>query len=209
MTYHPDCVAHCTEPEICLGSTDGPETWKPINGFPGYLVSDHGRVLSGDRPDTCGRWRTGRILRQLTDEHGYRRVTLYRGGESYNRKVHSLVLEAFIGPRPAGLETRHLDGDPANNRITNLRWGTRSENVADVLRHGTHHNAVKETCNRGHVLAAPNLRPSALRRGWRICLACDRARAYLRRYPDPDLDIQTLADRHYRKIMDLDVEGAA
>lgn len=53
------------------------------------------------------------------------------------RTIHQLVTEAFVGPRPTGSEVRHLDGNPANNRASNLAWGTRRENMADARRHGT------------------------------------------------------------------------
>ncbi len=51
--------------------------------------------------------------------------------------VHILVLETFVCPRPPGMEARHLDGDPANNALSNLQWGTRQENLDDMNRHGT------------------------------------------------------------------------
>jgi hypothetical protein len=51
--------------------------------------------------------------------------------------VHRLVLEAFVGPCPEGLETRHLDGNPSNNRLENLVWDTHANNMADGIRHGT------------------------------------------------------------------------
>ncbi len=54
------------------------------------------------------------------------------------RHVHTLMLTAFVGPRPANFECRHLDGNPTNNRLENLAWGTRSENQCDAVRHGTH-----------------------------------------------------------------------
>jgi len=53
------------------------------------------------------------------------------------RQVHILVLEAFVGLRPQGTETRHLNGIPDDNRLVNLRWGTPTENRADTLLHGT------------------------------------------------------------------------
>ena len=52
-----------------------------------------------------------------------------------SRRVHVLVLEAFMGLRP-GLKCRHLNGDPLDNRLANLRWGTQAENCADTVRHG-------------------------------------------------------------------------
>jgi hypothetical protein len=55
--------------------------------------------------------------------------------------VHTLVLEAFVGPCLPGMECCHRDGNPANNRLDNLRWDTRAANRRDMLRHGTHRNA--------------------------------------------------------------------
>jgi hypothetical protein len=53
------------------------------------------------------------------------------------RKVHQMVLEAFTGPRVGRECGRHMNGDPGDNRLCNLRWGTHKENSADKLRHGT------------------------------------------------------------------------
>jgi hypothetical protein len=49
------------------------------------------------------------------------------------RKVYHLVLEAFVGPRPPGTEAMHLDGDRASNALSNLRWGTHSENTRQIV----------------------------------------------------------------------------
>lgn len=64
-------------------------------------------------------------------------MNLHREGKKFRRYVHHLVLETFGGPRPQGLVCRHLDGNPANNVLENLEWGTYAENEADKLRHGT------------------------------------------------------------------------
>lgn len=124
-----------------------PERWRPIPGFEGlYEVSDHGRVRSVDRVHsydrTCRDGRTvtverthkGRLLRPGTVTSGHQLVVLGRGN---SRLVHALVLTAFVGPRPDGHDSCHIDGDPAHNHLTNLRWGTRSENMQDAIRHGT------------------------------------------------------------------------
>lgn len=65
-------------------------------------------------------------------------------GKWVTRYVHQLVCEAFHGPRPPGLMTRHLDGDPLNNHASNLKWGTQIENEADKDRHG------RRPINEGH-----------------------------------------------------------
>lgn len=56
-------------------------------------------------------------------------------GDQRMMYVHHAVLLAFVGPRPEGLLTRHLDGNCLNNRLDNLRYGTKSENSADFYRH--------------------------------------------------------------------------
>lgn len=101
------------------------EAWRAVPGFPGYEVSDRGRVRSLQR----GR---PRILRPDRGNRGHLRVTLYRGGQRHVRWVHQLVLLAHEG-EPIVL---HADDDPTNNALGNLRWGTRTENAADAVRNG-------------------------------------------------------------------------
>ncbi len=78
-----------------------------------------------------------RRLRPATSSRGYLTVGLRAGGISKTRMVHHLILEAFAGQRPLGMETRHLNGDKKDNRVANLAWGTPAENGADRVRHGT------------------------------------------------------------------------
>ena len=174
-------------------ATDDPtiERWLPIPGWEGlYDVSSLGRVRS--------HYRGGRILRPWPDADGYLRVSLSRGGVQTIYRVHRLVLLAFAGPGEPGEEVRHLNGDATDNRADNLAWGTPAENKRDQVRHGTHRNARKEECPRGHVLQEPNIVPSEARRGWRNCLACHRAANNVRRHPE--LDMRETADRHYRTL---------
>lgn len=115
------------------------EQWRPVVGHPGYEVSNHGRVRSWLRAGTGNRRRTTPVLRALVKiKRGYLTVMLDRDGGRPIRYVHHLVLEAFRGPRPPGMEARHLDRNPENNRPDNLEWGTSAENKADMMRHGTH-----------------------------------------------------------------------
>lgn len=111
------------------------ENWRAVPGHPGYEVSDLGRVRSY-RNRQGHPTPTPRLLSPAIVQ-GYRHIKL---GRSRQTKVHLLVLEAFVGPRPDGMLCRHLDGNPLNNRLSNLRWGTPEENYADRHLHGTHNS---------------------------------------------------------------------
>lgn len=110
------------------------ETWRSVIGFEGYYeVSDQGRVRSQPRQGT-----DGRVLSITPSEPcGYMRVRLYRDGRGSAKKVHRLVLEAFVGAAPQGADACHNNGQRSDNRLTNLRWDTRQANVADSRTHGT------------------------------------------------------------------------
>jgi hypothetical protein len=121
------------------------EEWREIPGWEGrYEISSWGRCRSLDRVVTQGgRWGPvqhrikGRILKpQSNGRRGHLKVQLGRRRREY---VHRLVLTAFRGPCPPGFECRHLDGNPSNNTVSNLTWGSQSENTLDRVRHGTHH----------------------------------------------------------------------
>lgn len=151
------------------------EQWRPIPGFPGYEVSDKGRVLSrqmyhgSDRP---------RLMSTPTHDDGYRIVHLTADGASRVVRVHLLVTAAFLGPRPDGMVVRHLDGDAGNNALLNLRYGTASENSFDQVRHGTHPFAGRTRCKQGHEYTAENtaIQMSSAGRPYRQCKTCNRDR---------------------------------
>lgn len=152
------------------------EEWRPLPGTSeAYGVSNLGRVRSVPRLDRAGRPLAGRILAQSTHPHGYRYLALIIDGKRQRWRVHQLVAGLFIGPRPAGLDVCHNDGDPSNNRVENLRYDTASENNLDAVRHGTHHWAKKTHCPSGHAYAehaySPPSRPNA-----RYCRQCQRNR---------------------------------
>ena len=100
------------------------ETWKPIEGFPLYEVSDEGNV----RRVAGWQCKALRPRKQSLLPTGYPFMTLCRDSKKTMRYVHRLVAEAFIGSIPRGLTVNHKDGDKLNNRLDNLEIVTQAEN---------------------------------------------------------------------------------
>lgn len=146
--------------------------WRDIIGYNGqYQVSDTGLVRSNKRASCLGK-----VLRMTTQHQGYKVVTLCAEGVPKTIKVHCLVAEAFIGPRPDGLDVCHRDDNKSNNNMRNLRYDTRSNNCMDSVRNGTHWSVrnPRTECREGHPLSDDNvyLRPN----GSRICKVCHKKR---------------------------------
>ncbi len=122
------------------------EYWAPVPGNWrwAYEVSDQGRV----RNTTKG------TLLKLTNSDDYLTCSLAsRDRARRNFRIHRLVLEAFVGPCPDGMEGCHNNGDPADNRLENLRWGTPRENAADARKHqGKFQRNVKLTVDQVHAI---------------------------------------------------------
>ncbi len=121
------------------------ELWRDIPGFVGsYQVSSLGRVKSlprlvpvfnSFRGVAFARRCPGRVLRPaVCDRAGH--VSVHLGRRTRGIPVHQLVMLAFYGPPPPGLEAMHLNGIPTDNRVENLRYGTHSENMIDMYRKG-------------------------------------------------------------------------
>ena len=118
------------------------EEWRAVVGYEGlYAVSSVGRVKSLER--LAPRSRGGptpvreRVIRPATAKRGgYHVVVLHSRGNRKLRSIHSLVAEAFIGPRPRGTDICHGDGNPTNNATTNLRYDDRAGNMRDSMRNG-------------------------------------------------------------------------
>lgn len=155
------------------------ENWLPISGWAGfYEVSDMGRVRSLDRTVLIGKRVVplrGKTLKPVVTIWGHMHVGLMRDGHRTKSWVHRLVLETFVGPCPVSQEACHNNGIPSDNRVSNLRWDTKSANVFDQVRHGVHPSTRKTHCPMGHLLVAPNLVSAHLRRRQRSCLACHNA----------------------------------
>lgn len=107
-----------------------------ISYAPGYFVSDLGFVYG---PGDLGRRGYRKKDTYSSDKYGHQVVDIYIDGERYHKYVAVLVAEAFI-PNPHNYpEVRHMDGNPLNNHVSNLAWGTHADNMADAKRHGTFH----------------------------------------------------------------------
>jgi hypothetical protein len=203
------------------------ERWLPVVGIEGlYEVSDQGRVRSLGRRDRLGRRWKPRILRGSLDGEGYVVVNLTSAARqgtatrSVRERVHVLVLEAFVGPRPAGMQCCHKNDVPEDNRLANLRWDSPEANQADARRNqsGLTRRARRSAqraqgtgrCIRSHRLIEPNL-TNALSDGRRRCLACQRGynavRDAARRGRQLDLDTEC-HHRHYAQLISTNQTSA-
>jgi len=111
------------------------EVWRDVPGYEGrYQASDQGRVRSVDhrvrlvtrQAGETTRLVPGRILRPGKLKCGHVTVALGKGN---SQSVHRIVLLTFVGPCPSGEEGLHLNHTPNDNRLSNLKYGTRSENL--------------------------------------------------------------------------------
>ena len=130
-----------------------PVVWLPIPGFEDrYEVSSDGRVRTVERvvkllpPFNQRLFPSVEVRRQIDRSRGpsftlYEQVLLNKGGRRNAKtyRVHRLVLLAFVGPLPDGMESRHSDGNSLNNRISNLSYDTHQKNMNDRAAHGNHH----------------------------------------------------------------------
>lgn len=140
------------------------ENWRSIpwtNDF--YEVSDLGRVRSKDRVYERSNGRPFTAYGRLLPVHwsdGYLRVRLNVPGFPKWHMVHKLVMETFVGPRPDGMVIRHLDGSATNCALTNLKYGTNSENQMDRKDHGTWHDKTERRLDDGQIIQMRERRAS-------------------------------------------------
>jgi hypothetical protein len=111
------------------------EEWRRVVGFPEYEVSNLGNVRSWKVWN--GRQRPLPHPMVASSVRGYLVVSISSGETRVQKKTYALVLEAFVGPRPDGMQGCHNNGDKSDNRLDNLRWDTAKANHADKLAHGT------------------------------------------------------------------------
>ena len=121
------------------------EIWKDIPGYAGkYQASTLGRIKSLERKVPSKNHYTGQPFMRTIPERllkpgrfcksGHLSVVLGRGENS--KPVHQIIMTTFVGDTPNGMEILHINGNPTDNRLSNLRFGTRTENILDVYRQG-------------------------------------------------------------------------
>ena len=124
------------------------EIWKTVVGYQDYEVSNYGRIRSN-------KYGKIRIIKTPKNKYGYPRVNFCNDGKIHCKAVHRIVLETFIGECPSGMECSHLDGDMSNNKLSNLKWETHTDNLR------------KNSDVKLNLLKASWIR-LLLQRGWRV-----------------------------------------
>lgn len=180
------------------------EEWRPVPGWETlYEVSDRGAIRSLPRVTRGGfsgtRRLKGKILSPVRASSGHLAIMLKDGDRVFRAGIHRIVMLAFVGPCPDGMEVCHNNGEPTDNRLSNLRYGSRSENIYDMVEHGSHWQAKKTHCPRNHPLSGANVKKSG---NGRECLACSRASGYVRYHAELKPDFQRISDSYYRKIVE-------
>lgn len=142
------------------------EIWKPIPGYEGiYEASNLGRVR-------CWLIRFGRKIKAKLDipvilktysTWGYSIVELSDWtGKRKMRRLHRIILLTFVGPCPPDHEGCHLNGIRSDNRIENLAWATREENVLHKLIHGTQPRGEKQGSSKLTAEAVRRIRTASI-----------------------------------------------
>lgn len=162
------------------------EEWRSIPGYEGsFEVSSMGRIRRLDRivhrKDGISYLLKGAIRKLTVANNGYPTVGLGNN----NLTVHRLVAQAFI-PNPENLPlVLHKDGDKRNPRVSNLRWGTYSDNAYDAVSQGVHGRASLTHCKNNHEFTPENtyIIPST---GSRQCRECQKVTRLAWYYRNPD-----------------------
>lgn len=129
-----DIVSEIGAPVQVNNGTPGVE-YRKVPGFPDYAIGNDGTVWSRKNA-RGGKMVAWEKINGVPSKSGHVGLTMFEQGRRKTAYVHRLVLELFVGPCPRGCECRHLNDNPRDNRLENLRWGTRSENMRDAVRNG-------------------------------------------------------------------------
>jgi hypothetical protein len=132
---------------------------KDIPGATGYYAGEDGTIHSTRRGEPY----------QLKPSliNGYPVVWIRQNGEGKVIEVHRLILEAFIGPRPEGMECCHRNGIKTDNRLSNLEWNTHKENTRYAIEQGTFSRGERHGFSKLRNADIPTIR-KMLREGMKI-----------------------------------------
>ncbi len=182
------------------------EIWKPIVGFPGYEVSNRGRVGSFKKREGAS-WiitNTLQLILSHTLISGYRAVHPCHEGTPSTRRIGGLVLEAFVGPRPKGMEVCHMDCNKQNDYLDNLRWDTHTANLADGYG-STTTRLTKQGAKQVRSLAAKGSSDEQLAKQFSVSkktiARCRTGRSYA--YAEGPITLHNLTDAQVREIRQL------
>ena len=122
------------------------EQWRAVEGYPGYEVSNLGRVR-----------KNGKLTPLHRAGKGYLRTTLQKDGKQKQDYIHRIVAKNFI-PNPENKPTvNHIDGNKDNNRVSNLEWATYRENnihaIKNLLSGWCYAKKVEQYSLKGELLA--------------------------------------------------------
>lgn len=172
------------------------EQWRVIPSIPVYEVSDLGRIRRltptfGTEP--------GHILKPYTTRRGYLKISLHMEGKRFQRFVHRVVAEAFIGPCPAGHVVHHRDHDQGNSKLENLEYRPRQENQTD---------AWITSVKRNPMGAIPEILAEAWVRGWalkdladRLGVSVDDMKKWLLRQESPNGRVAEISQRLWSLVI--------
>ena len=138
--------------------------WRPIEGFPDYEIGSNGQLMS---------WRHT-VEGKVQDPPSGRTQILDPEGVPRHVRLHTLVAEAFMVPRPENHVLVYEDGDQSNRSVSNLRWELNRDFALSKFQERIEEQRNKENCFRGHPLSGDNLYES-LTNG-RTCVMCRKAR---------------------------------